>query len=140
MLILTRRIGESLIVGDNVTLAVLGIKGNQVRIGVEAPKDVSVHRKEIYMKIHAENTANNDEHAKKIDMSDIVETLTDIPAKFMKNEIKYKRPAEHQQENSAATKTTPVIIRRKRRLTISTQNNKDTDQGAIIETETLPQH
>lgn len=54
MLILTRRVGESLMVGDEVTITVLGVKGNQVRIGVNAPKDVGVHREEIYQRIQRE--------------------------------------------------------------------------------------
>lgn len=54
MLILTRRIGESLIIGDDVEVHVLGVKGNQVRIGVDAPIDVTVHREEIYELIKAE--------------------------------------------------------------------------------------
>lgn len=54
MLILTRRVGETLIIGEDVTVTVLGIKGNQVRIGVKAPKDVSVHREEIFERIRIE--------------------------------------------------------------------------------------
>ena len=54
MLILTRRVGETLMIGDDVTVTVLGVKGNQVRIGVNAPKEVAVHREEIYRKIERE--------------------------------------------------------------------------------------
>ena len=54
MLILTHRVGETVMVGDYITVAVLGVKGNQVRLGIAAPKDVSVHREEVYARIAAE--------------------------------------------------------------------------------------
>jgi len=54
MLILTRRVGETLMIGDDVTITVLGIKGHQVRLGINAPKEVSVHREEIYQRIQQE--------------------------------------------------------------------------------------
>ncbi|MEL0138157.1 MAG: carbon storage regulator CsrA [Halieaceae bacterium] len=60
MLILTRRVGESLMVGDDVTITVLGVKGNQVRVGVKAPKEVAVHREEILNRIEE---ASSQEHS-----------------------------------------------------------------------------
>ncbi|AOU98819.1 carbon storage regulator [Acidihalobacter yilgarnensis] len=54
MLILTRRVGETLVIGDAIEVTVLGVKGNQVRLGIKAPKDVSVHREEVYQRIHGE--------------------------------------------------------------------------------------
>ena len=59
MLILTRRIGEAVVIGDDVMLTVLGVRGNQVRLGIDAPKTVSVHREEIYDRIAQENQDDN---------------------------------------------------------------------------------
>lgn len=59
MLILTRRVGETLIIGDNIVITVLDVKGNQVRIGINAPKDVSIHREEIYNRIQQNTHEQN---------------------------------------------------------------------------------
>ena len=60
MLVITRRVNETLMVGDDVTVTVLGVKGNQVRIGVNAPREVAVHREEIYERIKSEKQQGND--------------------------------------------------------------------------------
>ena len=64
MLILTRRINESLLIGDEITVTILGVKGNQVRIGVDAPRDVSVHREELAQKDDETPTSCTDKDAR----------------------------------------------------------------------------
>jgi carbon storage regulator len=61
MLILTRRVGETVMIGNDVTITVLGVKGNQVRIGINAPKTVSVHREEIYERIQREQQGQGEQ-------------------------------------------------------------------------------
>jgi len=56
MLILTRRVGETLMVGEDITITILGVKGNQVRVGINAPRDIAVHREEIYNKIQQKDS------------------------------------------------------------------------------------
>ena len=58
MLILTRRLGEAIIIGDNVNVTVMGINGNQIKLGVNAPNDIEVHREEIYHKIQSEKSGD----------------------------------------------------------------------------------
>lgn len=62
MLILTRRVGETVMIGNDITVTVLGVKGNQVRVGVNAPKEVAVHREEIYERIKREEQSTVDAH------------------------------------------------------------------------------
>jgi carbon storage regulator len=70
MLILTRRVGETVMIGNNVTVTVLGVKGNQVRVGVNAPKDVAVHREEIFERIKREQDPDHKMGASAADVVD----------------------------------------------------------------------
>ena len=66
MLILTRRLGETVVIGDQITVTVLGIKGNQVRCGISAPKDVAVHREEVYERIKREERRESEDKSKRV--------------------------------------------------------------------------
>lgn len=70
MLVLTRKKNESIVVGDNIEITVVDIQGDQVRIGINAPKNVSIHRKEIYLEIQSENKKAAD--VKKINLKDLL--------------------------------------------------------------------
>lgn len=61
MLILTRRMGETIVIADDIAVTILGIRGGQVRLGIDAPKDISVHREEVYLRIQAEEKEKCDE-------------------------------------------------------------------------------
>ena len=93
MLILTRRAGEALMIGENVSIKVLGVKGNQVRIGIDAPKDVAVHREEIFDKIWGNNVVVGgrtiDVHVRKLREKlgrNYIETVKGVGYKFKLNE------------------------------------------------------
>jgi carbon storage regulator len=83
MLILTRKLGERIAVGDNITITFLEIKGKQVKVGIEAPRNISVHRQEIYEKIRSENLESSGVYTD--DLSEAVSLLTNIDQR-MSNE------------------------------------------------------
>lgn len=105
MLILTRKLGESIAIGDNIKVSVLGIHGRQVRIGIEAPQDVIVHREEIYLKVQEENR-----NASKSIKNDFVNVV-----KLLKDKIKGK---------SSAPKRTPVNYKENRPAIRKNPNDK----------------
>ena len=84
MLILTRKLGEQIIIGDDITIKLLEVKGTQVKLGIKAPQDISIHRKEIYERIREENLRSSE-----VDLSDLSEAasiLTSLTPKEGKGE------------------------------------------------------
>ena len=75
MLILTRRVGETVMIGNDVTVTVLGVKGNQVRVGINAPKNVAVHREEIYERIKREERRESEDKSKRVTENGIAAAL-----------------------------------------------------------------
>ena len=99
MLILTRKVGETLMIGDQVEVTILSIKGNQVRIGVNAPKEIPVHREEIYLKVQEEN--RNASKSIKDDLINVVKLLKD---KIQGKSSEQKRAPVNYKENRSAGK------------------------------------
>lgn len=99
MLILTRKLGESIAIGDDIKVSVLGIHGRQVRIGIEAPQDVIVHREEIYLKVQEEN--RNASKSIKDDLVNVVKLLKD---KIQGKSSERKRTPVNYKENRPAGK------------------------------------
>lgn len=99
MLILTRKLGESIAIGDDIKVSVLGIHGRQVRIGIEAPQDVIVHREEIYLKVQEENRKAS--KSIKDDLANVVKILKD---KITGKSAPQKRAQINYKENQYAKK------------------------------------
>lgn len=103
MLILTRRVGETLRIGDDVSVTILGIKGNQVRVGIDAPKEVSVHREEIYQRIQNEKGIDIDDEdtTPEPEPEPIITTPTYKPAKIPYNPKTPKITKNNAEKNEA---------------------------------------
>lgn len=99
MLILTRRVGETIVIGDDIIVTVLGIKGNQVRIGINAPKDVTVHREEIYQRIQQEKNTSLKQEEPTPGNTTATGTVTPTTTVRKKREPKIEKPEEDNSGN-----------------------------------------
>jgi len=79
MLVLTRRLNQSIKIGDDIEITVIEVRGDQVRLGVSAPRDVSVHRKEVYLQIQQENQAASQSSAEEVNMDALTQAMQSLP-------------------------------------------------------------
>ncbi len=105
MLILTRKLGESIAIGDNIKISVLGIHGRQVRIGIDAPPEIVVHREEIYLKIQAENR-----NASKSIKDDLISVVKMLKGKFKGGLTDSPKPHIGYKENRLRKKHYPKLV------------------------------
>ncbi len=106
MLILTRSITQTITIGDDISVSILGVKGNQVRIGIDAPKEVSVHRSEIYDRIL-------NEHRTAAPKSDLYDTLVAKQAS-----VDNEKSSATAKASSTAAKTTTITVKKRRKVVI----------------------
>ncbi len=79
MLVLTRRLNQSIKIGDDIEITVIEVRGDQVRLGVSAPRDVSVHRKEVYLQIQQENQAASQASAEEVSLDALTQAMQSLP-------------------------------------------------------------
>ncbi|MBV1920421.1 MAG: carbon storage regulator CsrA [Pseudomonadales bacterium] len=125
MLILTRSITQTIIIGDDISVSVLGVKGNQVRIGIDAPKDVPVHRSEIYDRIVNERRApGEDEHTASSEdaytvSSEGVHSAPSVPPKSdLYNKLVAKQSISDGDRGSRSVKETTITVKKRRKVVI----------------------
>ena len=121
MLILTRSITQTIIIGDDISVSVLGVKGNQVRIGIDAPKDVPVHRSEIYDRIVNERRDTNaapGEAAHAASSEDVHAVPSVAPKSDLYNRLVAKQGSSDDERGAKTVKATTITVKKRRKVVI----------------------